>query len=160
MAVLLITAVVFTMYSLWGMDESWNDVDDKNQNSKTDSNDKSENQNLINLEDFLTVEIEAETNGSVYIYAKDNEDNLFTYYASLRGTDKEIANALGVKEGHLTFTYNQNMEAYLIDTKQVLMTYTNTSANEMDKQLNLVLDTLGISSEQIKINLKEIYEAT
>lgn len=157
-AFLVIGLLVFSAYSLFTMDESWNEFDKTERIGQPNSKEINKETALLNLEQVLSVEIETETSGSIYVHAKDSDGNGFTYYGKIDGTDKEIANALGVTDGQTIFINDQNKEVYLIETNQVLMTFKDSSADEMRDEMNAMLERIGITFEELMAGLKEKYQ--
>lgn len=157
-AFLVVGLVVFSAYSLFTMDESWNDMDKKVGHGQPSSKEINKETALLNLEQVLSVEIETEASGSIYVHAKDSDGNGFTYYGKIDGTDKEIADALGIKDGQTIFINDQNKELYLIETNQVLMTFKDSSAEDMREEMNAMLERIGIPVEELKAGLKEKYQ--
>lgn len=157
-AFLVVGLVVFSAYSLFTMDESWNDINKKERHGQPNSKEINKETALFNLEQVLSVEIETEASGSIYVHAKDSNGNGFTYYGKIDGTDKEIANALGVKDGQTIFINDQNKELYVIETNQVLMTFKDSSADDIREEMNTMLERIGITFEELKVGLTEKYQ--
>ncbi|MFV0395026.1 MAG: hypothetical protein ACK5LC_11640 [Coprobacillaceae bacterium] len=160
--VVIVGLLIFTGYTLLSMDESWNDINDTDNTVQSDDNkDVANTENYLQkVEQTMTVEIETATDGSIYATAKDSNGNAFKYYGKLEGDAKTIATAIGAKEGDMAFSKDNESESYLVDSNIVIITYTDATAEQLQEHMNTVLDSMGLTLNDVKYALREKYESS